>query len=122
MNDLYIRFAQLIRHDTRLSPLARLIYCDFADLCTDDGAVMISNTYLSKIYDVLDYTICLALGELKDFNIISLKSINQKVVRHRDLINRQDIIKYRVSRIIYLNKDAEQIFGIKEKDLYETWQ
>ena len=122
MNDLYIRFAQLIRHDTRLSPLARLIYCDFAELCTDGGDVMISNTYLSKIYDVSDYAVCLALGELKDLNIVFFETINQKVVRHRDLINRQEIIKYRVSRIIHLNNNVEQVFGIKEKDLYETWE
>ena len=127
MSEIFIRFAQLIRHDTRLSPLARLIYCDFVDLCTKEGALLISNRYLSKIFNVEEISIVLALAELENLSIIRFEQLDKTtpVYEPNMLKNKrvkEKIIKDKMHRIIYLNKDSETIFGINKNDLFETWK
>lgn len=127
MKNHFFRFAQLIRHDARLSLLARLVYCDLVDLCTKDGAILVSNNYLSKIFNVEEYDIVLALCELDNLRIIRLETLDKQIKLTEPLMMKnkrvkQKPLKDKSSRIIYLSKDTQEVFGIKESDLYDTWK
>lgn len=122
--NIFNRFAQLIRHDNRISLLARLIYCDLAEICTKEGGCIISNDYLSKVFNVPDIDIVLALAEMENMRMIYFERLNNTMSVKEPIIiknkrNKERIIK--ACRIIHLNKDTNEVFGIDKKDLYDMW-
>ena len=126
MKNHFFRFAQLIRHDARLSLLARLVYCDLVDLSTKEGAILVSNNYLSKIFNVEEYDIVLALCELDNLKIIRFETLDKQIKLTEPKMmkkkhGKEKPLKDKSSRIIYLSSDTQEVFGIKESDLYDTW-
>jgi len=122
--NIFNRFAQLIRHDNRISLLARLIYCDLAEICTKEGGCIISNDYLAKVFNVEDIDIVLALAELENMLMISFERLNNTVSVKEPVIIKNKHKKERIvkaCRIIHLNKNTNEVFGIDKKDLFEMW-
>lgn len=60
------------RHDKRLNPIAKLLFCELKTLCGNDEYTDVSNAYLAECLDVSIRNIKKMIGELEYFSYIKV--------------------------------------------------